>query len=806
MLLRQLKLQNIRSYLDQTIDLPSGSILLSGDIGSGKSTILLAIEFALFGLSKPDIPGEALLRKGTTQGSVELSFTISSQNETKEVTIKRTLKKDKDSVKQTTGYLIVNQVKKELTPVELKAEIINLLGYPEELISKNRNYIFRYTLYTPQEEMKLILQDNPEERLDVLRKIFNIDKYKNIRDNLQNYLKQMRSNLAVLEAKIEPLETQNKQLQELTQEKEQVQLRLNDLVPKLEQLRSRVLLQQQELDQLELKQKYFVEKQQQLVQSKMLWEEKKEQLAQLGVREEFLQKQILALELSPNVSLEQIRMEIKEFELTRNEALHQESTLKEKILQLRSQITELQTLIKLGEEEITQISDKEKQIEQLEQQIKLKEELGRKKIEVEHQLEENSNFITKNILLLSQSRELQKKILSLSTCPTCLQEVPMEHKQRLSGEEQEKSVFAEKKLRELEQIHLSYKRQKDEILQQIETILKAENQLTRLKVEVKHLQQKRNQLEQQRELVRTKVQENNRLMQEQETLQRSNFLEQINQKISQAQELAQKLAQKQYLELQAVQIKQQHESTSLQVNKLNQSIHSTEEELAHLMDLTKPIQEQKGVLKGGQAQEKEVSILQAQLQTQLDHLNRQELPLKQMIESLTLQKEKLLRSREIYHWLEDHFLPLTYTIEKQMMLTIHRLFNRLFQEWFGLLIEDENVYSKIDENFTPIIEQNGYEISFSNLSGGEKTSCALAYRLALNKVINDVIHEIKTKDLLILDEPTDGFSSEQLDKVREVLDRLHLKQVLIVSHESKIETFVEKVIRVSKNGHVSEVG
>jgi exonuclease SbcC len=139
------------------------------------------------------------------------------------------------------------------------------------------------------------------------------------------------------------------------------------------------------------------------------------------------------------------------------------------------------------------------------------------------------------------------------------------------------------------------------------------------------------------------------------------------------------------------------------------------------------------------------------------------------------------------------------------MLNIHRLFNQLFQEWFSILIDDENVNSKLDDSFTPLIEQNGYEVNFDNLSGGEKTSAALAYRLALNRVINDVIHEIKTKDLLILDEPTDGFSSEQLDKVREVLDRLHLKQIIIVSHESKIETFVEKVIRVQKNGHVSQV-
>ena len=76
MLLQELKISNIRSYTEQTISFPEGTTLLSGDIGSGKSTILLAVEFALFGTSRPDLPAELLLRKGTTQGGVELSFVL----------------------------------------------------------------------------------------------------------------------------------------------------------------------------------------------------------------------------------------------------------------------------------------------------------------------------------------------------------------------------------------------------------------------------------------------------------------------------------------------------------------------------------------------------------------------------------------------------------------------------------------------------------------------------------------------------------------------------------------------------------
>jgi len=64
---------------------------------------------------------------------------------------------------------------------------------------------------------------------------------------------------------------------------------------------------------------------------------------------------------------------------------------------------------------------------------------------------------------------------------------------------------------------------------------------------------------------------------------------------------------------------------------------------------------------------------------------------------------------------------------------------------------------------------------------------------------------INTKDIVILDEPTDGFSDQQLDKIREVLMQLNVKQLLLVSHEQKIESFVENVIRFKKENGISKL-
>ena len=167
-------------------------------------------------------------------------------------------------------------------------------------------------------------------------------------------------------------------------------------------------------------------------------------------------------------------------------------------------------------------------------------------------------------------------------------------------------------------------------------------------------------------------------------------------------------------------------------------------------------------------------------------------------------KKRALRLSEREQWLESYFLPLVDTIEKNVMANIQLEFDRFFQQWFGIIMGDQ-LSVRIDDKFTPIIEQNGYETDYINLSGGEKTSVALAYRLALNKTINALSDEIKTKDLIILDEPTDGFSTEQLDRIRDVINQLNLRQVIIVSHEPKIDSFVDSVIRVYKENHISRI-
>jgi exonuclease SbcC len=667
MLIKSVKLSNIRSYTNHKIEFPSGSVLLSGDIGTGKSSVLLAIEFALFGISRSQLPGSALLRHDKKQGAVELKFEIDG----KEMIINRNLKRVKDDVKQEAGYVIVNGRKKDLTPVELRSFVLNELGYPKELVTKNRDVIYRYTVYTPQEEMKQILLEEREVRLNTLRKVFNIDKYKRIKEN--TYLADKKKQLKSYETEI--VESQTK---------------LEDLRPKLKEAKEVLLLKKKEINSIEAS--------------------------------------------------------IKELQNIKKEVSVHEVDLRNKLSQRKHNNTEIEKLTK--------------QIELLKKEVKGKETSDLDKSVIAAKEKENAiNLLERSIIEMNSkitefktkkvhSSETKEKISKLNVCPLCKQEVTQDHKHSIVKKADEDVSLLNK-----------------DITLYTQQFKEAEAKIKSLKDELSKLRDKQKEIVVADEKVK-RIVEITKLM-EQFAKQQDELKKYIGKINIKRVELNEKLETIKNVESDFLKLKKEHDAA---------------------VD-----------------NERNIAVKLASFEKQHEEVNKILTSLKNEIDAKVKVEEKLSYTKELLNWFDKYFVNLANTMEKHVMSRVHGEFNEFFTEWFNVLIEDETLNVRLDDEFTPVIEQNGYETTIANLSGGEKTAVALAYRLALNKVINDVIHEIKTKDLLMLDEPTDGFSAQQLDKMRDVLKELQMNQVIIVSHENKIESFVDNVINISKNEHISGV-
>lgn len=678
MIIKKISLENIRSYENVEISFNLGSTLLAGDIGSGKTSILLAIEFGLFGL-QPGQRGSSLMRNGKNFAKVVLEFEVDSKN----IIVERTLKKTK-TISQDYAAITINGKKEELAITELKQRVLNLLNYPSEF-SKKQNILYKFTVYTPQEEMKQIILEDADTRLNTLRHVFGVDKYKTILENVSVLKLKIREEKKLyegitsnLEEEIQILNLKEKNLLEI---KEKIIDYSSELLIKIEKRKEK----EEEKENLNEKIKEKNILREELLKSKMMHSSKKEKL------------------LENKKIIEETQREIQNFKNLQFEEI--------KILNIEEEILE-----------------KKKQKEKLE------------KIS----LEINSELVSLNNSM-EQAQKEHSKISNLENCPTCGQNVDSIYRANVLNQAHNKISKGKQRLEEIEIEKKSIFEKLKKLNLDIEFKQKELTDLKILKMKLEGIKEKENKLE-------TLIKEN--IDFEKDAILLSKHIEKLNDSI-------------------------------LEFSKHEKAYEVIQNELKNLFN-----------------EEKNSEIKLAELKKEVEVSIKSIEELKEKIKKIKEIKNKLDYISELEMWLNKKFIPVISFIEKNVMISLKYEFSKLFSDWFNILVP-ENFDVRLSDDFTPIVEQKDYEIDYAYLSGGERTAIALAYRLALNQVINSLMSKIKTKELVILDEPTDGFSEQQLDKMREVLEQLNVQQLLIVSHEQKIEGFVENIIRFKKEQGIS---
>lgn len=678
MKIKRLQLKNIRSYEKEEIIFPEGSLLLAGDVGSGKTSILLAIEYVLFGL-QPGQTGSALLRNKAFSAEVSLELDISGR----EVVIERKLKRGAKTISSDYASITLDGKKIECSTTELKSKVLKLLGYPSEFIKKT-NLLYRYTVYTPQEQMKQIITEDPDSRLNILRYIFGIDKYKTIRENLQILLNKIKDETKLLQGEIKDLDKEKESLSAIKSKILSLENKIKSIENSLSQkLKDRELVEKESLE-LESKIKEKEKLETELEKAKIYWSSKKDQI----------------------------------------------NSVQQDLFALTKAISDAGPMVK--EEELHSLLFK---IEKTQQEI---EQSQSQYINVSSQFNALEQKMTENITK-------KDRIFKIDTCPTCLQNVPQAHKHNIMLETENNISEIKKDIDILEE-------KKKEVLAFLESKKAEKSALDKQKTRI--------------EISRSKISD----------------LEKTKKKIEDLSKLKLNLEKD-------VEILEKHQFL-LKENILSYS---------KFINLHKLKQDE---LKKALQLEKQVEIALAESKKELEITNKEKFLLEELIKNKEETKKRLSDTLELYDWLSTNFFSMVSFVEKQVMIKLRLEFSKLFSKWF-YMIAGEVFEVQLDESFTPLIRQGETEMDYSFLSGGERTAIALAYRLALNQTINFLISQIKTQDIIILDEPTEGFSDAQIDKIRDVFSELNVGQLIIVSHEQKIEGFVDKVIRLKKEGDSS---
>ncbi|MGQ9531100.1 MAG: AAA family ATPase, partial [Candidatus Bathycorpusculaceae bacterium] len=166
--------------------------------------------------------------------------------------------------------------------------------------------------------------------------------------------------------------------------------------------------------------------------------------------------------------------------------------------------------------------------------------------------------------------------------------------------------------------------------------------------------------------------------------------------------------------------------------------------------------------------------------------------------------EKIAKTVEIISSIRDAYR----SIQPKLRSEFVKVLRNFVQQVLDSLVGEEGtpINVSIDETYTPyVVSESGVEREVSNLSGGERTLLAFAYRLGLGQLImqSRTSHGLS---MILLDEPTESLGREDgsIDRLAEAISRFRaIEQIVAVTHSEAFAEKAEHVIRLEKEAGIS---
>ena len=194
----KLKFKGINSFSEQTeIDFEkltrNGIFGIFGDTGSGKSTILDCINFALYGKVERSKEKLDIINYNSDVAEVKFEFDVLTDGKRKKYTVERNLKK-KSGVHKAMLYEDDNCIADNASTVNKK--ITQVLGVDAE--------DFRKCIALPQGEFSQFVKSQPSERISLIERLFSLYKYGDrIKERIKSREGQAEIDYRTIKAKLE---------------------------------------------------------------------------------------------------------------------------------------------------------------------------------------------------------------------------------------------------------------------------------------------------------------------------------------------------------------------------------------------------------------------------------------------------------------------------------------------------------------------------------------------------------------------------------------------------------------------------
>lgn len=837
--IRRLKVRNIRSYAAAELTFPSGTTFLSGDVGAGKTSLLQAIEMALFGFA--EVEAEHLVRHHAAQAEVALSF--EGEGHTYEIVrrFRRVVRRGRTIFELERSSFAVDGATAQYSQTELRQRVIELLGFPDNPNPRVPSNLWRWAVYVPQERMREVLGQTPEDRRETIRRALGLDRYRTAADNTQLLATELRRRSADLTRSADAMGTPDRRIQELDVEipaltragaEHSERLRVEEL--RVRELSEAVRLGQEALSRFAADRREQAQTKQGIEQTRRELSDIEEQLREGAARRVAFVAQLSdAQRRSEARQSAEEELQRLEHELSaarqRQEAL--QLSLRE-LASLRSQAKELAGQLNRTERllnaERSRLDQGRRQLARYDGPDAVAEPAGPEPMPleaIEHRL-----AAARAIEIECREGEVQARqtlqeldtLLSAGTCPRCGQPVrPEEFAEHRASADQElhrratATRVAQEEVARLESArgartvyeqdrerYRAFRTQREAAAQavresadRVEELEREHDPVKARTAEVQHRLQELapaepedaevrralDQIEGRRGTVRTALDRAQRA--EQEVTRLAGALEGLDGQVRIWSETA---AARQAALEEAERRLTRLESALAEEPAVRQALESMTRDLDLTRDRTVQLREELA------RTDTQLTQAKAERDAAVATARRQQ-------EYRTIAGRRRLSAEWVGGPLRDALLEMEATLLRQSELEFQHHFGR----YFSALVEDPAIVARIDPGFTPHVLLNGVWTPPEALSGGERTSLALAFRLALGAVVRS----LRTLRLgcLILDEPTDGFSEAQVQRMTDLLDRLEIPQILLVSHEEGLARTARKVFYIRKRQGVSHV-
>jgi len=740
-MLLSLHIFNWKSHQDSLIQFKKGTNFLIGKMGSGKSSSVDALCFALFGtfpkLSRRECTLKDLknfnLENQPTK--VELCFKLEKNNQEYNYKVLRDLSSNK-------AFLYCNDKLVCMGASTVTEEIEKIIQINYELFSK--------AVYCEQNNLDYWFEIPPSKRKIQLDNLLGLDKFESVRSNLVSYLNKLSEELEFLAANYP-----DSLLSEAQNECSAYNQKIIQKENEISELKNNYLLAETEFKKAD----EFYKDQQKKSNLKVELEKK---ISSLQSKISFLEEEKQKIKIENKQALDNKKQALEKSLLSLEKDLaSKEKLYKEVLVNLNSVVLEIErakkdksTLEQLNKKIATLLEENKTFDEFLEKISTLESEIQKQQSEIS--FFENQN---KEYSLFLDTLKLKPNDL---VCPVCHQNLPEDKRSLLISDYSQKIK--------------SNKLSIDKLNTQMQELLKKLNILKNNSYSLKSLLEQREKLSDLKDidyLNNKKIMLENQIQSlEEEIKNKKSERDLLKKELLNLNQAYKELERSNSLNSDLEKAKSQLQNSKNELNNLNfseenfkEAFSLFEQKLKQKTSIEEKIKLQNDLL----AQLKETHSFHLSRLNEIKKKKEQELNIRKEIDRLK-KFENILVLTQIK--LRDHMISRLNAAMQMLWPLIYP-----YSDWEGI-----RIVSAPEGYLVQLLQKDWKEVeTFS--SGGERACATLCFRIALGFLLTPSLNWI------ILDEPTHNLDDLAVSKLAEVLNiKLPslVKQIIVITHDDRL--------------------